>query len=308
MITNKILSDFKRKTNYPLGDFFIEAKLFFEKDYNNFVLFFSGKTNLLDKTSIKRLNKLSEQSLVISNLFLYKKNLMKTIDYWELLEGFENIKTKLETTINISKYSRSSVIANQSKSGFAFDYNLVSEQTLENVSRTILKESSFENDWINIAMDNDLKEIDYDISGGNPIKLRKKLLQANLVTSMIDNTIGEKIYGRDIKRFFSYKDDDLESLGYKETAFQTSEILSQLENGDIPEFPELGLNPQFYKGVNTSQLNYPSIIREIKRNFSTDDLFVGFEIKSIKLDHDDIQIEYKVETKYELVIIKNITI
>jgi hypothetical protein len=57
-----------------------------------------------------------------------------------------------------------------------------------------------------------------------------------------------------------------------------------------------------------SQLNFPSIVRELKRNFKTDDLFENFEIKNFKIQDGDIHIEYKVDTKYDLVIIKNVTI
>lgn len=308
MVDKVVINKFKKISNYPIDDFLFNSIQFFSNDYNQLILFFSGKINFLDKRHVKRLNELSEQSIIISNIFFLKKNSMKTVDFWELLDTFEDIKTKLRTAMNISKYLRSSVIAGKNKSGFAFEYNLKNEQTLENVSKNILNNNSSEDDWVNIALENNLKEIDYDIDGGNNLVLRKQIFQSNLVTSMIDNTIGEKIYGKDIKRFLSYKDEDLESLGYKETVYQCAEILSQLEKGDIPEFPELGLNTSFYKGVNMSQLNYPSIVRELRKNFKTDDLFMNFEIKSFKLEQGDIFIEYKVDTKYELVIIKNVTI
>lgn len=308
MIDIVVINKFKKITNYPIDSFLFDAKNFFSKDYLSIVNFFEGKSNSLDKIHIKKLNGLSEQSLIISNIFSDKKNAMRTVDFWELLDVFEDIKTKLQTTINISKFLRSSLIGNSNKSGFVFDYNLKNEQNLELVSNRLLDEFDSGNAWTNIAIDNDLKEIDYDISGGANLKLRKKLFRANIVTSMIDNTIGEKIYGKDIKRLFEYSDNDLETLSYKETAYQTADILSGLEKGDIPEFPELGIDSSFYKGVNMSQLNFPSIVRELTRNFKSDDLFQNFEIKSFKIQDGDIFIEYRVETKYELVLIKNTVI
>jgi len=308
MVDKVVIDKFIKIANYPIDQFLVSAKDFFKKDYMHFVLFFSGKSNTLDKGSIKRLNVLSEQSLIISHIFLYRKNQMNTIDFWELLSSFEDIKTKLETTLNISKYLRSSIIANRNRSGFVFNYNMTNEQTLETISRNILNQGDYEDDWSNIAIENDLKEIDYDISGGTQLQLRKKLFQANIVTSMIDNTIGEKIYGKDIKRLLSFENNDLATLEYKETVYQTAEILSQLEKGDIPEFPEMGINTSFYKGINMSQLNYPSIVRELRKNFQTDDLFQNFEIKNFNIKDGDIFIEYKVDTKYELILIKNITI
>lgn len=309
MINDNILDDFEKMTKYNIRSFFEESKYFFYNDYNNFVNFFNGRIEQLDKLYIKRLNYLAEQTIILSNIFLFNKNMMNTIDYWYLLDSFEDIKTKIQTTQNISKYLRSSIVKNNTKSGFVYDYILKREETLENVTNNILTEDDFDNNWINTAFENDLKEIDYDIMGSDKsIKLRKKLFQSNLVTSMIDNTIGEKIYGKDIKRLISFKNNDLETLGYKETVYQTCEILSTIEKGDVPEFPELGINMNFYKGVNMSQLNFPSIIREMRRNFSTDDLFRDFEIKSLNVDNGSIFIEYQVDTKYELVIIKNVTL
>ena len=309
MKVDKVVIDkFIKITNYPIDQFLISAKDFFRRDYVQFVNFFSGKSSTLDKGSIKRLNTLVEQSLIISHLFMNKKRQMTTTDFWELLDSFEDIKTKIETTLNISKYLRSSIIANRNESGFVFSYSTTNEQTLESISRNVLSQSGYEDDWTNIAIENDLMEIDYDIAGGDQMQLRKKVFQANIVTSMIDNTIGEKIYGKDIKKLLSYEDNDIATLDYHETVYQTAEILSQLEKGDIPEFPELGMNSSFYKGVNMSQLNYPSIVRELRRSFQTDDLFQNFEIKNFDVRDGDIFIEYKVDTKYELILIKNITI
>lgn len=308
MITNDLIDKFNTISNYPLDDFFNESRSFFDNDYVNIFNFFSGNIETLDKANIKKLNKLVEQSVIISNIFQDKKRMFNTVDFWELLNTFEDIKTKLQTTIKIPKYVRSSIIANNNKSGFVFDYNLSSEQTLENITTNILNEKNQENSWTKIALENDLKEVDYDIIGGKNLKLRKRIFQNNIVTSMIDYTIGEKIYGKDLKRFLTFKNDDLEVLEYKETAIQSAEILSTLTKGDIPEFENLGIDSSVYKGSNYSQLNYPSIVRELKRNFQTDDLFVDFQIKSFRLEDGDIFIEYSIGTKYDLVIIKNITI
>ena len=125
---------------------------------------------------------------------------------------------------------------------------------------------------------------------------------------MIDNTVGEKIYGRDIKKKLTFEDDDLKSLDYKETVNQTVEILASLNKGDIPEYREIGIPIGLYKGSNFSRLNYSSIVRELNKNFSTDDLFSNFNVLEMEYKEGDLYIKYEVNTKYELVIIKNIRI
>lgn len=302
------INKFNEITGYDIGDFFKKVKSFFQSDYTTIVSFYNGDLNILRKEHIQNLNYLTEQCLVITNHFQEKKKLMDTIDFWNLLESFSEIKTKLETTLNISKYLRSSIVSGASKSGFTFNYSKSSEQSLEDISKNILKENSFENSWVDIAFQNELKEIDYDVKENKKVELSKKIFQSNLVTSMIDNTIGERVYGKDIKKVLTIIDDDLEVLNYKETVEQTVDILSTLKKGDIPEFPDLGINSKFYKGTNFSQLNLPSLQRNLKANFNTDDLFLNFKIRNIKTEEGDLFIEFEIDTKYEMVLIKQISL
>lgn len=308
MIDEALILKTESITNFPVGDFLTDSRNFFRDDYPSIVSFFKGETDFIDKRHIKLLNLLSERSLQLSYIFTDKKSVMNTVDFWQLLEALENLITKFQTTAKISKYLRSSLLQGRNKSGFVFEHVTDQEQTLENISDNLLGVNDFQNKWTEIALENDLKEVDWDISGGEKLNLRKQIFQANLVTSMIDNTIGEKIYGKDINRFLTYENEDLASLEYRDTVFQTVDILGNLSKGDIPEFKFLGINSDLYKGTNYSQLNYPSISRELERNFRTDDLFRDFEIKKMYHRDGDIFIEYSVDTKYELTVIKNISI
>lgn len=299
---------FQNKTNFPLADFLVEANSFFSNEFNDIVNFYSGNKNTLDRSQIKKLNSLSEKALYLQRIFRDNKSKFNTVDFWELLDIIEDIKVKLSTSQNMSKYLRSTINNSlDKKNGFVFDTILENQETLEDVNLKKLK-NTYEEDWFDIALENDLKEIDWDISGGKELKLRKKIFQSDLVTSMIDNTVGEKIYGRDIKKKLTFEDDDLKSLDYKETVNQTVEILASLNKGDIPEYREIGIPIGLYKGSNFSRLNYSSIVRELNKNFSTDDLFSNFNVLEMEYKEGDLYIKYEVNTKYELVIIKNIRI
>lgn len=299
---------FQNKTNFPLADFLVEANSFFSNEFNDIVNFYSGNKNTLDRSQIKKLNSLSEKAIYLQRIFRDNKNKFNTVDFWELLDIIEDIKVKLSTSQNMSKYLRSTINNSvDKKNGFVFDTILENQETLEDINLKKLK-NTYEEDWFDIALENDLKEIDWDISGGKELKLRKKIFQSDLVTSMIDNTVGEKIYGRDIKKKLTFEDDDLKSLDYKETVNQTVEILASLNKGDIPEYREIGIPIGLYKGSNFSRLNYSSIVRELNKNFSTDDLFSNFNVLEMEYKEGDLYIKYEVNTKYELVIIKNIRI
>jgi len=308
MVEKDLIQKFEKIANFPVSYFLTDSRDFFKDDFPKIVSFFKGESDFIDKKHIKMLNKLSEQSLQISYIFSDKKNLLNTVDYWELLDSIETLTTKFKTAQNISKYLRSSILQAKNKSGFVFEHITDQEQTLESISDNILGDRNYNNDWTKIALENDLKEVDWDISGGDKLRLRKRIFQSNLVTSMIDNTIGERIYGKDIKRLLNFKDGDLETLSYKDTVYQSVDILSTLNKNDIPEFKFLGLNSDLYKGTNFSQLNYPSIARELERNFRTDDLFRDFEIKKMEYKDGDIFIEFSVDTKYELTVIKNVSL
>lgn len=289
---------FQNKTNFPLADFLVEANSFFSNEFNDIVNFYSGNKNTLDRSQIKKLNSLSEKALYLQRIFRDNKSKFNTVDFWELLDIIEDIKVKLSTSQNMSKYLRSTINNSlDKKNRFVFDTILENQETLEDVNLKKLK-NTYEEDWFDIALENDLKEIDWDISGGKELKLRKKIFQSDLVTSMIDNTVGEKIYGRDIKKKLTFEDDDLKSLDYKETVNQTVEILASLNKGDIPEYREIGIPIGLYKGSNFSRLNYSSIVRELNKNFSTDDLFSNFNVLEMEYKEGDLYIKYEVNTKY----------
>lgn len=307
-VTLQTYERFQSLTNYRLQDFVIEVGDFFDSEMPIIVRFYLGQRTILDRKYLKHLNALTEESINVLSIFRSFKNIMSTVDYWELLDGIEDLKGKLKYAQNISKYVRSSLIKGKVKNSYVFNHIMGPEETLENVSRDILKNTRSEDDWSEIALDNDLREVDWDIDGGTELELNDTTFQAGIVTSMIDNTIGDRIYGKDLTRLLEFSDDDLLVLEYKETAIQTVDTLSKLSKNDIPEFPSIGINSNIWKGTNFSKLNYPLIIREMNLVFATDDLFKDFKVLEIKHVEGDIYIKFEVNTKRGMVLINNITI
>lgn len=310
MLGKNTISKFNKLSGYDITTFFQLSRIFFKTGYVEIEKFYSGKLNFINKKHFVNLNILEHDSKIITSIFKEKRNLMKTVDFWELLDMVENLKTAFQRTQKLSKYLRSSITQGKLKSGFVFAYQMSAEETMEDVAKNILKRSDFQNAGQNVALDNDLREVDWDIDGGTNLLLRDNSFQNNLVTSMIDNTLGERIYGLDLTKLLKFipADDDLAVLGYKDTAYQSVDILSTLNKNDIPEFPSLGLAGDIYKGVNFSQLNYPSIVREMTKTFNTDDLFIDFKVKSLSHLDGDLYLEFEVNTKYNLLIIKQVTI
>lgn len=308
MINNALIQKFNKISGYDINTFFQASIRFFQVGYPKIEQFYNGNVKFIDKKYFVGLDNLERESLKVTSIFKEKKELMKTVDFWELLDAAEDIRTALQRTQKLSKYLRSSIVKGKVSRGFVFQYIMSAGETLEDVSRNVLRDSDFQNNAQSIALENDLREVDWDISGGTNLSLTNDVFQNDLVTSMIDNTIGEKIYGLDLNKHLNFVDDDLDVLGYEETAHQSVLIMSTLSKGDIPEFPYMGINGNVYKGVNFSQMNYPSIVREMTRVFSTDDLFIDFKVTELSHVNGDLYINFEVNTKYNLLIIKSVTL
>lgn len=306
----KTIEKFNKLSGYDITNFFYATKRFFEIGYPKIEKFYNGDLKFIDKKYFVGLDNLERESIRLTSIFKEKKHLMTTADFWDLLDMAEVLKTSLQRTQKLSKYLRSSIVKGKTSRGFVFQYQMSANETLEDVARNVMRDVNFQNSSQQIALDNDLREVDWDIDGGTNIELRNDSFQNNLVTSMIDNTIGEKIYGKDLNKLLTFDiiEEDLQVLDYKDTVYQSVDILSQLEKGDIPEFPSLGLNGSIYKGSNYSQLNYPSIVREMTKSFSSDDLFKDFRIKNLSHDNGDLFVNFEVNTKFNLLIIKTAVI
>jgi hypothetical protein len=308
IISQETYNKFFSITKFDISRLVIDIQDFFENDFDNLVKFYSGDVKNLNILSIKKLSSLLIELSKLNSIFLTYNKRLSTIDFWELIVLVEDLKSKLLFSKNLSKYLRSSITSGITRRGYKFNYLMSPEETLESISKDVLNSDDFDNDWIEIAIDNDLKEVDWDIDGGKNISLVDNSFQSNLVTSMIDNSIGDKIYGLDIKKNIEFENDDLLVLNHKDTVLQTVSILASLSKGDIPEFPSIGINSNIWKGSNASQMNFPLLSRELNSNFKTDDLFINFKILSIQYNNGDIEIQYEVNTKRNFVIINNVTI
>lgn len=308
ILTQATYDKFFQITNYDLSEFVYRTKDFFRSDFPTIVNFYNGNSNFIDKKTIKELNFLAEESLKVTSLFRDFKGLMNTCDFWGLLDGIEDLRTQLQYAQNIPKYLRSSYSKGKIKAGYSYEYTMSQNQTLEDVALDELRSVSNNNSWTSIAVDNDLREVDWDIDGGTQIELTNYSFQQNLVTSMIDYTIGDRIYGKDIQRLLKFENDDLKVLGYKETVYQTVDCLSTLKKRDIPEYPWLGTNGRYWTGNNLAMTNLPIIAKELNNIFKTDDLFKDFKVLRVEYKDGDVFIEFQVSTKRDLVIVNNVTV
>jgi len=301
MIIHSIIK-FEELTKYKLSDFTSSVYKFLKEDYPKIIYFFAGNINTLDSRILNEHKRLLKESDIVIQQFKSNAEKLETVEFWELLDFIEDLRTKLQTVSKTSKYMRSSRIDVNSGKGLAHQYSLGDGQTFEGVSRNILQDNDSENDWSKIALTNDLLESGWDLDEGKQVTIYREKLMASPVTTFIDNMIGERVYGIDIDRKITFENNDIKTLSYKDTVFQSADILSGLAKGDIPQYPILGVDKSLYVGSNIGMMSYSAVARELEKSFSTDDLFINFSITDIELIEDAFKLKYSVDTKYKMIV------
>lgn len=296
------IDKFHRLTGYDVSLFLVKVDLFYSAHHPNVLAYFNGSTSEMNKESFNALEFLDKQSGQITQLYRVHKNSFNRFDDWQLLEVLETVGTKLKTAKNAAKYLRSVKSFDGYTDKVEVNYNTKQFQTLENVSKEVVADEDFQNDWAQIALHNQLREEDFNIlKDDNTIKIHLNNIKGIFLNSVLGGLYGETVYGLDIKRKLTYKDNDLETLSYKQTAKQSLDILVHLSKNDVPEYPDAGKEKMV--GITKGSLSFrvPTLIRQMNEVFSTDDTFTGFRIININNTEDVFEIEFEVDTVYNQV-------
>lgn len=303
------IDDFDAKTYRNLGLFLIDVNDFFKNNYNDVFDWYSGRTANPNIASFETLFKLTFQSEEIMGLLRDNKNfLTQTFNMWELTLQLEEINTKLHTTLNLSKLLRSTRTKNSFQNKIEMDYTTKKYDTFESIQRTQVSSSNFDNAWWDLALLNDLSEGDYDTTGGEEIKIPLPFQPSQYISSVVDNPIGERMYGKDVNRKLLFLDDDLETLNYNDTVIQSIEVSLETTIGSVPEMPTLGYDAGLMIGNSSSALKFPVFQRQLLNIFNTDDTFSKFSIKKLEFTNDSISVEFEIQTVRGEVVSKTINL
>ena len=302
---------FSSVIRYNISTYIDLYSIFVSNYQKNIENFYKFQDDEYDSDSFDFLKTMLDESNKIEDLIKINKNSLNRIDFWNLTEFLEEIKTSLETVNNAGKWLRSSKTKNNSNSSsIIFNSIIKQNETLEDIAEYQL-DGYNQDRWIDISLDNSLLEKDYTINGGNDIQIRRKIDNQAIklsLNSVVDNLIGEKLYGLDINKKINFKDDDLEVLSHKETIIQSVLILSKLKRKQIPEFPNIGVDEKITTGNNVGSLIYSSIIRQLKSVFLTDDTLTDFSVDDIFYDNTDLVVKYTVNTFFNKSITSEIRI
>lgn len=294
----EILEEFKEKTGYPIKVFFEDVEDFISNYYSNIISFYKGESSSLDTQSFEILNDLLKRVNNIFEIIRLNGSRLRNYKFWELESKIEDTYTFLLNIKNSPKWLRSTANGNKFSTNIALDIPLQQGQTLENISEIILGSSDFQNDWKDLAVQNELEEEDYTSDGGIIIKaIFNKGNKSISIKSVVDTMEEENILGKDFKNKLTFEDNDLKILSPKETFLQSINTLINLRKGGNPEFRNQGLNPKFIVGSNINNITYPTLFRDLTNLFRTDDSIKSFSIVDIKREGEAIYISFSVENR-----------
>lgn len=246
-----------------------------------------------------------KESIKIDNLIKLHKDNMDSVDFWDLLDFIEDIRTSLETISNSHRYLRSSKSKNSWRTtNVTFEHVMSQNETLEDIVEQQLFSQQSDKDWVNLAIQNSLSEEDYTPEGSIKLQLTKnaEFGKNYFLDSVIDTLVGEKVYGKDIYKKLTFEDNDLKVLSYTDTFIQSITILVPLKKGDIPEFKTMGVDPRLGVGSNINVFEYGKIVAQLQETIATDDTIRGFMIMNLLYDNNgSVFIKYEANSFYDLI-------
>lgn len=289
-----ILDKFWRVTSYDLQKYFADFEIFIIKKLPQIVNYYQGNSSV-DKTVFTELNRLYNESLKIEKLIsVMNSSLSNDTEFWDLIDNISNIKVKLETSLNLCKWLRSSYVYGY-ENRVRFEYILKQRQTLENLSLELGSDDpNF--DWVELAVSNSMMESDYDKEGGNIMNINRKDSKNMNITTVVDVMVGNNILGKDITKFLQFIDDDVLTLDTSDTMEQSADICLNVMRGSVPEFPTLGISKHFV-GTNLNSIMFASLNREVVNNFKTDDSFKKVQMIDNRIEEDRAYYDFRIESR-----------
>ena len=297
---------------YDMEMFLQVYSYFLDNNQPNIERYFTEENYPPDANSFTALAQLIQEATKIANLIQIHSASFIQIDDWEFLEFFENIRTSLDSIDNTSKYSRSSKSQNswQNSSSIPVSITLGEGQTLEEIQRKMFG-GNFDDDWVNIALQNNMSEEDYGVNGGELVVVNKQTGSTPnfFLNSVVDNLIGEALYGLDYpeKMTFDTTANDVLILSYNDTVLQSINILTTMKMGDNPEFPNMGIDPRIVSGSNYNLFRNAQIGTQMEKLFATNDTLQNFSMISISYKNGDMFMTYSVGTFYNNVYNNKVT-
>lgn len=307
-MTGSVVVDFQKVTKYPIVQFIEDYNNFMDKDYPEIDRYFSGEIFSIENSHLIEYNRLRTESKTLLAQFENFTNKLSTCGYWELLEIIEEISVKLEKISKLPKYRRTSLGVRGYASAIRVKGVVGGFTTVEDLANKVTNLNGENTDWIDLMLQNDLSEIDWEIDGLTSMDVLVNNKQNVIVTTVLDQPIGERVYGIDLDKKVTFEDSDLKVKKWKDNLEQKCNILMALSRGDVPENMLFGVNASLIRGITGSQVSYPVVAQGLQDNFLQNDLFQKVDITDITVENGTMTVSCEIKTKYDYKTLKKITI
>ena len=295
-----VANEFENITKFALLQYFQDYRDFLQNDYSDVYAYFSGETESIDSSKINKINNLLSRSNNLTRTFQTFAGKLGNVGYWELQQYCQDLKDTLERISKLPKYLRTAKTCRGYKPFIQITEDIGGMKTVQDVADKIGNITEQE-----LILNNDLEEEDYDIDKLSQITALVDNKRGVVVTTIMEQPIGKKVYGKDINRKITFQDNDLSIVVYESNIEQKSDILLGLIKGDIPEFPVLGKDIQI---GSYSQYNYAELVSDLRDNFLQDDIFESIDITDIDVKDGEIFVTCNIKTKYAYSTTKSIKI
>lgn len=286
----KIANEFENITKFALLQYFQDYRDFLQQDYSDVYAYYSGASESIDSSKINKIQSLLVMSNNLTRTFQTFAGKLGNVGYWELQQYCQDLKDTLERITKLPKYCRTSKTVRGYKPYIQVNEDIGGMRTIQDVADKVGDISEEE-----LILNNDLEEQNYEIDKLSQITAFVNNQSNVVVSTIMEQPIGQRIYGRDINRQISFQDNDLAVVAYEDNIEQKCDILLNLNRGDIPEFPMLGKN---ITADSYSNYNYAELVSDLRDNFFQDDMFESIDVVDIDIKDGDIFVTCNIKTKY----------
>lgn len=278
-----VFDNIEKVLGFDLMQFFDEYESFVHKDLQRLEIYYKGELESFPQTAFESLEALTTKASHIYESFRSNLNRLDKYIYYEYFDTFEDYFFKLETFKNYSKWIKKSTYISSSNENYLMNKKESLELSAKRLGYQIPDEGAVE-----IALDNHIKELDYDLSGNlifeYKVVSRNQLLKLESVVD--EKIIGDRVYGIDLDKNIQFVNNDFKILSPRNTFIQACDIIINLKKGDNPEIPFEGIDKTLLTNKVTATMTFPILLRQLTNLVSKDDTIKAFEIKDIEWRED----------------------
>ena len=303
LITPYVLDEFYSITKCDIREFLIEYSIFNQSDYIEISNFYSGKSKNVNAQSFVNFTNVKKSLKEVLLKFQQFNKELENVKFIELLNTIEECNDVLKTLNNINRWARSTRDFFGYNPNRKIKYVFSQYDSLEKLATVVVQSNNPQNDWWNIAVENNLSEDDYTFEGGKVLNITKNRnsIENFQLYSVVDVIDGKSIYGRDLNQNIHFDENlcDLSYLNEDDTLQQAILILATLRKRDNLDFLEHGLQSSLIVGQSKSLFNFPVVERQMKETFKNDDSLKDFTLTGFRFEEDCVYVDFVVTSRLD---------